>query len=107
MPSEELPKSHEIAERQTYNAKLAIWWCSGIGLVCIVLGFYLVLEGATGGFNIGVDLKGVKGYFASLAPGLLFVACGVVVIWAGVRGGFRYVIPFQGGDIKVEAGGRH
>jgi hypothetical protein len=103
--SEKLSESHDIAKRQTDTSKLVVWSCSVVGLVCILLGFYLVIRGATGGFNIGVDLKGIKAYFASLAPGLLFLTGGVVIIWAGARRKFRYVIPSEGGSIKVESGG--
>jgi divalent metal cation (Fe/Co/Zn/Cd) transporter len=80
--------------------------CSIIATLCIILRCYLIKEGATGGFNIGFDLKGMMAYFASLAPGLLFLISGVVIIWAGVRRKFRFVIPWHDGDMKVEAGGK-
>jgi len=94
--SEKLSESYDIAKRQTDTSKLVVWLCSIVGLVCILLGFYLVIRGATGGFNIGLDLKGMKAYFASVAPGLLFLIGGVVIVWAGARRKFRYVIPSEG-----------
>ena len=103
--SEKLSESYDIAKRQTNTSKLVVWLCSVVGFVCILLGFYLVIRGATGGFNIGLDLKGIKAYFASVAPGLLFLIGGVVIVWAGARRKFRYVIPSEGGAIKVESGG--
>ena len=103
--SQEFTESYDIAKRQTNTSKLVVWLCSVVGLVCILLGFNLVIRGATGGFNIGFDLKGMKAYFASVAPGLLFLIGGVIIVWAGARRKFRYVIPSQGGAIKVESGG--
>jgi len=102
---EELSESYDIAKRQTDTSKLVVWLCSVAGFVCILLGFYLVIKGATGGFNIGLDLKGMKAYFASVAPGLLFLIGGVVIVWAEARRKFRYAIPWQEGAIKVESGG--
>lgn len=71
--------------------------------MCILIGGYLVNEGATGGFNIMLNLKGVEAYFASVAPGLLFLVGAVVIVWKGVTRKFRYVIPLEGDQlIKVE-----
>ena len=103
--SENSSESYKIAKLQDHTSKLVIWLCSIVGLICIGLGVYLVIRGVTGGFNIGFDLKGMKAYFASVAPGLLFLIGSVVIVWAGVKRKFRYVIPSQRGAIKVESGG--
>ncbi|MCH7725106.1 MAG: hypothetical protein IH991_01300 [Planctomycetes bacterium] len=49
-------------------------------IACAVFGFILTLKGATGEFTISTDLKGLKGYASSLAPGLAFVICGTIAI---------------------------
>jgi uncharacterized membrane protein len=58
--SEKFSESYDIAKRQTGTSRLVVWLCSIVGLVCILLGFYLVIRGATGGFNNGWLLRVLK-----------------------------------------------
>ena len=102
---QQLEVSRDIAQRHTTTSKLYAWACSILGLVCIILAFWLVIKGATGEFKIGLEGKGMKAYLGSMAPGLLFLLSGVIIVWVGVKRRFRYVIPVgKGGDIKVESG---
>ncbi len=71
--------SHDIAQRQTAVCKLLTWLYSIIVTLCIRLGFYLIYKGVTGSFEVAFEFKGTKAYFASLAPGLLFLVCGVLL----------------------------
>jgi len=78
-----------------------------IGILGLVFGFFLVKSGATGEFAISMEVKGIKGFFTSISPGLLFAFMGCTVaaisylvqlkVWAmpsekqiKARGGIKY-----------------
>jgi hypothetical protein len=91
--SENLPEGYNITERKTGVSKLVFWIWLTCGIVCVLIGFSIILRGALGGVNI--DLKGIRVILVSLAPGILFLISGYVIIWALFRRMFPNVIPSQ------------
>lgn len=53
-------------------------------IVALLIGAWLMFKGVQGPFTILTEIKGWKLYMSSLAPGLLFLICGTIVMCLAV-----------------------
>jgi len=68
--------AYAIKSQQTRAYAVRIVTSAVLTLVCVLLGFYLVLKGTSGEFQF----EGGKMFLKSLAPGLFFVLGGVCIM---------------------------
>ncbi|WP_341303217.1 hypothetical protein [Pseudomonas sp. TMP25] len=57
--------------------------CYIIALLCIIGGVTLIIMGAAGVIEVGVELKGMKATLLNLSPGAFLFSVGMGVAWLG------------------------
>ena len=64
---------------------ILVWGGCLFSIAALAIACWLIFKGAKGEFSILSEYKGWKLYMTSMAPGLLFLVAGTIVMTAAIR----------------------